>query len=98
MMRAGFTLGAFLLPQASGAAETAARSRRARGTIFIMLEGGMSHLDSWDPKPNAPAEVRGEFGAIATTVPGLRVSEHLPRLARQAHRYNLLRSVHCDAR
>jgi hypothetical protein len=98
MMRASFTLGAFLLPQAAGAAGGTARSRPARGTIFIMLEGGMSHLDSWDPKPNAPAEIRGEFGTIATTVPGLRISEYLPRLARQAHRCNLIRSVHCDAR
>src|SRR5947209_15018657 len=98
MMRAGFALGAFLLPQAAGAAGTTVRSPRARGTIFIMLEGGMSHLDSWDPKPNAPAEVRGEFGAIATTTPGLRISEHMPRLAQQAHRCNLIRSVHCDAR
>jgi hypothetical protein len=63
-----------------------------------MLEGGMSHLESWDPKPNAPAETRGEFAAIATTVTGLRISEHMPRLARQAHLYNLIRSVHCDAR
>jgi hypothetical protein len=66
--------------------------------ILVMLEGGMSHLDTWDPKPSAPAEVRGEFGTIATTVPGLRVGEHLPQLARQAHRFNLIRSVHCDAR
>jgi hypothetical protein len=98
MLRASFALGAFLLPQAAGAAGTTARLRRARGTIFIMLEGGMSHLDTWDPKPNAPVEVRGEFGAIATTVPGLRISEYMPHLARQAHRYNLIRSVHCDAR
>jgi uncharacterized protein (DUF1501 family) len=98
MLRGGFALGAFLLPQAAGAARTTARPRLARGTIFIMLEGGMSHLDSWDPKPNAPAEIRGEFGTIATTVAGLRIGEYLPRLARQAHRCNLIRSVHCDAR
>jgi hypothetical protein len=98
MLRSSFALGAFLLPRAASATGAASRPPRARGTIFIMLEGGMSHLESWDPKPNAPAEVRGEFGTIATTVPGLRVSEHLPRLARHAHRCNLIRSVHCDAR
>jgi hypothetical protein len=98
MMRTSFALGAFLLPQAAGAAGTTAPSRQARGTIFIVLEGGMSHLDTWDPKPNAPAEVRGEFGTIATIVPGLRIGEHMPCLARQAHRCNLIRSVHCDAR
>jgi hypothetical protein len=98
MLRSSFALAAFLLPQAARAAGATARPRRARGTILIMLEGGMSHLESWDPKPNAPAEVRGEFGTIATTVPGLRIGEYMPRLARQAHRFNLIRSVHCDAR
>jgi hypothetical protein len=58
----------------------------------------MSQLETWDPKPNAPAEIRGEFGTIATTMPGLRVGEHMPLLAREAHRFNVIRSVHCDAR
>jgi hypothetical protein len=58
----------------------------------------MSHLDTWDPKPNAPAEIRGEFATIATAVPSLRIGEHLPLLAQQAQRFNLIRSVHCDAR
>src|SRR5262245_34326285 len=84
LIRGSFSLGEFLMPPAAGAAGITARSRRARGTIFIMLEGGMRHLDSWDPKPNAPAEVRGEFSAIATRSPGLRISEHMPQLARQA--------------
>jgi hypothetical protein len=88
-------LGAFVLPAALQARE---QPRRARGVIFLMQQGGMSHLDSWDPKPAAPAEIRGEFQAIATSVPGLRVCEHMPLLARQAHLYNVIRSVHCDAR
>jgi len=59
--------------------------------------GGPSHIDTWDPKPNAPVEVRGEFQSIATTVPGLRISEHFPRLAQQAHRYAVVRSMsHTD--
>jgi uncharacterized protein (DUF1501 family) len=97
-MRSTLALGAFLLPGAGAPADAAPRRRRARSTILIMLEGGMSHLDSWDPKPNAPVEVRGEFATIATTVPGLRISEHMPRLAEQARLCNVLRSVHCDAR
>jgi hypothetical protein len=96
MMRSTLALGAFMLPRAVAAALS--RTPRARSTILIMLEGGMSHLESWDPKPNAPAEVRGEFGTIATSQAGLRISEHMPKLARQAHLYNLIRSVHCDAR
>jgi hypothetical protein len=96
-MRSTLALGAFLLPTASAHAAVAPR-RRARSAILIMLEGGMSHLESWDPKPHAPAEIRGEFAAIPTSVPGLRISEYLPKLAQQAHLYNLVRSVHCDAR
>jgi hypothetical protein len=66
--------------------------------ILLLLDGGISHLESWDPKPDAPAEVRGEFRSIQTTVPSLRVSEYLPLLAKKAHLYNVIRSVHCDAR
>jgi hypothetical protein len=94
LLRSGLALGAFVLPAAlGGTARAALPRRRARGVILVMLEGGMSHLDTWDPKPNAPAQVRGEFGAIRTTVPDLRIGEHLPRLAQQAHRFNLIRSV-----
>jgi hypothetical protein len=95
MLRSSLALGAFLLPQTGPAAQA---RRRARGVILVLLDGGMSHLESWDPKPAAPAEVRGEFGSISTTVPALRVCEHMPLLARQARLYNVIRSVHCDAR
>ncbi len=56
--------------------------------------GGPSHLDIWDLKPDAPAEIRGEFRPVATSVPGVAITEHLPRLARLAHRYAIVRSVH----
>jgi hypothetical protein len=69
---------------------------RARSVIVIFTGGGMSQLDTFDPKPDAPAEVRGEFHAVPTTVTGTRISEHLPRLARVAHRYALVRSVSHD--
>ena len=59
-----FGLGAFLLPRTQAAAGTTSpqASHRAKGVILILLEGGMSHLETWDPKPDAPAEMRGEFG------------------------------------
>jgi hypothetical protein len=99
MLRSSLALGAFVLPSVLGTPVRAAASRRrARGVIMIMLEGGMSHLDTWDPKPRASDDIRGEFGTIATSVPGLRIGEHMPFLAKQAHRFNLIRSVHCDAR
>src|SRR5436309_4760288 len=84
--------GALTLPQAL----QAAASRRATpemNAIFLWLGGGPAHLDLFDPKPEAVAEVRGEFGTIATSLPGCRVSEILPRTARQMHRVTLIRSV-----
>ena len=61
--------------------------------ILVWLRGGASHLDTFDPKPDAPSEFRGPFSAIDTNVPGIGISELLPRLARIADRYTLLRSV-----
>lgn len=62
--------------------------------IVIFLNGGPSHLDMWDMKPLAPAETRGEFRPIASSLPGVQFSEHLPRLARHMHRCTLVRSMH----
>jgi hypothetical protein len=73
---------------------TAQRTPRADACILIFLNGGPSHLDMWDMKPNAPKEVRGEFQPIATSLPGVQFSEHLPKLARHMHRCTLVRSVH----
>src|SRR4051812_2908988 len=61
--------------------------------VLIFLNGGPSHLDMWDMKPDAPKEVRGEFKPIASSVPGVQLGEHLPRLARQVHRCTIVRSV-----
>lgn len=61
--------------------------------IFLVMLGGPSQIDTWDPKPNAPEEIRGPFRPIATTVPGLQISELFPRMARQAHRWNVIRSL-----
>lgn len=69
---------------------------RARSLIIVYLWGGLSHIDSLDPKPDAPPEVRGEFRPIATATPGIALGEHLPRLARLTERYAIVRSIHHD--
>jgi hypothetical protein len=71
-----------------------ARKARARSVIFLHQFGGASHHDTFDMKPNAPAEIRGEFRPIPSSLPGLDVCELLPQLARLAHVYSLVRSVH----
>src|SRR5947208_3898799 len=75
-----------------GLAAPAARPR-AKSTILIWLSGGASHIDTWDLKPGAPAEFRGEFKPIATSAPGVRLCEHLPLLARQAHHLAVVNSL-----
>src|SRR5262249_12570747 len=69
------------------------REGGARSCILVYLLGGPPHLDMWDLKPGAPAEVRGPFRPIPTVLSGVQICEHLPRLARLAHRYALVRSV-----
>lgn len=66
---------------------------RAKSVILVYTSGGQSQLETWDPKPDAPDGIRGEFKAIQTAVPGTIIGEHLPRLARLADRYTILRSV-----
>jgi hypothetical protein len=66
---------------------------RVKSVLLLNLFGGPSHLDMFDMKPDAPAEVRGEFRPIATSVPGLSICEHLPEMARWMHRATLIRSV-----
>jgi hypothetical protein len=72
-------------------------SSRKTAVILFWLSGGPSHIDMWDPKPDAPPEVRGPFGSIASCVPGIRVSEHLPLQARIMDKLTLIRSVDCRA-
>jgi hypothetical protein len=66
---------------------------RAKSCILVYLFGGPSHIDIWDMKPSAPAEIRGEFKPIASNVPGMQICEHLPRLARMADRFSIIRSL-----
>src|SRR5262245_10984101 len=72
----------------------AATARHVRSCILVFYYGGPSHLDTFDPKPDAPAEVRGEYRSVATAVPGVRVCEHLPLTARLTDRLALVRSLH----
>jgi len=65
--------------------------------ILIWLDGGPSHIDMFDPKPEAPVEIRGEFGAVETCVKGIRISDQLPRLAAQMDKYSILRVTSPDA-
>jgi uncharacterized protein (DUF1501 family) len=65
--------------------------------IFLTLVGGPSQLDTWDPKPDAPAEVRGPFRPIATRIPGIRFTELFPRMAAAADQFAVVRSVHHTA-
>lgn len=92
---AGITgLGMGLMPKVQGAAPAASRRQPIRSCILVFYYGGPSHLDTIDPKPDAPAEVRGEYRTIATAVPGIRVCEHLPATARIMDRLALVRGVH----
>jgi hypothetical protein len=70
-----------------------AKPARPKSVVIVLLTGGMSHLDTLDLKPEAPPEVRGEFGSIPTAVPGYRVCEHLPLLARQLGKWAVVRSL-----
>jgi hypothetical protein len=98
-LRAGsLALGGLGLPQLLRARGASAAARpRAKACIFLFMWGGPAQQDTWDPKPDAPAEYRGEFRPIATAVPGVRVCEHLPRLARRADRLTILRALTHDS-
>ena len=81
------------LPRRAVAAEAANGSQRAKSVLIVILSGGPSQLDTLDPKPTAPAEIRGEFGVIPTTLPGIQVCEHLPRLAGHTDRVAVVRTL-----
>jgi hypothetical protein len=76
------------------AAAGSSASGRPTSVLLLWLWGGPAHLDTWDPKPGAPLEFRGPFTPIATSVTGVRIGELFPQVARQAHRFALLRSLH----
>jgi uncharacterized protein (DUF1501 family) len=75
------------------AAETVEKPRKAKSVVIVFLTGAASHIDTFDMKPDAPAEIRGQFQPIASSVPGLSVCEHLPMLAARMDRCALVRSL-----
>lgn len=96
----GLTLDALLRRQAHAAEVDGSTTNQRDGVSLIMLflRGGLSTIDTLDLKPKAPIEFRGEFDPIETTVPGMQLCEHLPKLAQQAQRFSLLRSfTHTDS-
>ena len=66
---------------------------KAKSVLIVLLSGGPSQLDTLDPKPDSPAEIRGEFNTIGTTIPGVAVCEHLPKLAKQTDRWAIVRTL-----
>src|SRR5437899_568585 len=97
LLQAGGTgLLSLSVPGIVMARDTAVSGRRTRAEkscIFVLLCGGPSHLDTWDLKPSAPAEIRGPYQPIATTVPGMRISELQPKLAKMTRHWSLIRSM-----
>src|SRR5215210_5395448 len=87
-------LGGLTMPRLLRAAPQGTDRRvRAKSVILFNLLGGPSHMDMFDLKPLAPAEVRGEFRPIATALTGLQICEHLPRTAKWMHRACLIRTI-----
>lgn len=83
-----------LLRQNGQAREMGTPSARRSSVIILWMRGGPSHIDMWDPKPNAPEEYRGEFGVMPTNVPGIHLSDMLPMSARIMDKWSILRSLH----
>ena len=101
----GLSLLGWSLPQLLARESRAAESANPRAApgfgkadsvILIHLQGSPSHIDLWDPKPDAPAEIRGEFKPIPTTAPGMSLGEVLPKLAKQAKHFAVVRSIGVD--
>ena len=89
----GLGLADYLNLQAVANTPNAGRGK-AKACIVLYCWGGMSHHETWDPKPDAPPEYRGIFNPIATAVPGIRIGEHMPRLARMTDKLAIIRSMH----
>jgi hypothetical protein len=89
---AGLSLAEHLQRKAVAAAQGRPRPKDTAVILFYM-GGGPSHIDTYDLKPAAPADFRGEFRETATTVPGIRICEHLPRQAQQMDKMAIVRSV-----
>lgn len=89
----GLAMGGLTLPQVLQAEQAAGLNGHGKGLIMIFLPGGPSHQDMWDLKMDAPSEIRGEFTPIQTSVPGIEICEHFPRLAAMAEKLTFIRSI-----
>ncbi|MGE3776074.1 MAG: DUF1501 domain-containing protein, partial [Pirellulaceae bacterium] len=89
----GLTVGGLSLTQLLRAEAQSQRPRRHKSVIMIFLSGGPPHQDLVDLKMDAPAEIRGEFRPIATSVPGIQICEYLPRLAATMEKWTIIRSL-----
>ena len=94
---AGLSLAQTLAAQNALAGQAASSSGNKKSVIVFWLSGGPSHIDMWDPKPNAPSEIRGPYSPISTAIPGVQFSEHLPLQASIADQLSILRAVDCSA-
>jgi hypothetical protein len=88
----GLSLPAWMSLEASGAVDPS--QQKIRNCITIFLVGSPGQLDTWDMKPEAPAEIRGKFKPIDTNVPGIQICEHFPLMARMMDKVALIRSLH----
>ncbi|QDU79220.1 hypothetical protein Pla110_09250 [Polystyrenella longa] len=86
-------LGSSAMGSSALGADSGRGAARAKSTIVFFLCGGASHVDTWDMKPNAPAEYRGEFNPVSTSASGIQLCEHLPLTAQQAHHLAIVNSV-----
>src|SRR5688572_20348249 len=91
----GLSLPSFLQLRAAAAPSTTPKVK-AKSCIILYCWGGMSHHETWDPKPDAPVEVRGQFAPIPTATPGVFIGEHMPLLAKQTEKLAIIRSIHHD--
>ncbi len=89
----GMALGGISMAQAMEAEAAQGIGSSHRAIINIYMPGGPSHIDLWDPKPNAPAEIRGDFDPIATNVPGIEICELFPRMAQMMDKFIPIRSI-----
>ena len=93
----GLGLADLLRVEKQAAAATTSSRATAKSVVFIFQSGGPSQHETWDPKPDAPAEIRGEYGTTATRIGGYRICEYLPKLAERADRYSIVRTMHHPA-
>ena len=91
---AGFSLTDFLQLQSIAKENRTETKGKAKSCIILFAWGGMSHLETWDPKPEGPKEIRGSFGTIPTATPGIHIGEHMPYLAKQNIKLAIVRSMH----